>query len=259
MSSPTMWSAGRYEAVARRIAHIAGEVIDAVERRRPLAGTALLDLACGTGNAALTAAARGAQVTGVDITPDLIAIASRHDGDAAVDWRTGDASDTGLPAASFDAVVSNMGIIFVEPDRQVAEVDRVLRGGGVFAFSSWVRDTHNPLFDPVVEVLGPPARSGFSPDQWGDPDTITDRLAPGYDAIDIRRSRHSWEFESLSAAMHFLREESPMHVETFRRVDGAQAERLAAAFEAALREHVDASGTVTFTSPYVVVSALRRT
>ena len=60
MSSPTIWSSGRYESVAERIANIAGEVIDAVERRLPLREAMLVDLACGTGNAALAAAARGA-------------------------------------------------------------------------------------------------------------------------------------------------------------------------------------------------------
>ena len=76
MSSPTEWSSGRYEAVAEHIARIATNVIDAVERRVPLRDATLVDLACGTGSAALAAAARGAHVTAVDITPELIAAAA---------------------------------------------------------------------------------------------------------------------------------------------------------------------------------------
>jgi SAM-dependent methyltransferase len=75
MSSPTIWSAGRYESVGERIAPIAAEVVDAADRRAPVRDAALLDLACGTGNAALAAATRGARVTAVDITPELITIA----------------------------------------------------------------------------------------------------------------------------------------------------------------------------------------
>jgi len=68
VSSPQIWSAGRYDVVGARIAHIATDVLDEVERRRPLRDCALIDLACGTGSAALSAVARGARVTGVDIT-----------------------------------------------------------------------------------------------------------------------------------------------------------------------------------------------
>lgn len=258
VANPTFWSAGRYDAVGDRIAPIAREVVDAAEHRRPLRDAAVVDLACGTGSAALEAAARGARVTGVDLTPELIALASGRDGAAAVSWRTGDASDTGLPATSFDAVVSNMGIIFVEPDRQVAEVTRLLKPDGVFAFSSWVRKTGNPLFDPVVAVLGPPAASTFSPDQWGDEAVLTDRLRSNFDGVEVRRGDHRWEFESMSAAMHFLTAESPMHVETFRRAEQPQRDRLAAEFENALRPHLEPSGSVAFLSPYVVVTATRR-
>ncbi|MGP4055528.1 class I SAM-dependent methyltransferase [Mycobacterium sp. 4D054] len=258
MVSSTIWSAGRYDAVGDRIASIAEQVVDAAHRRRSLRDCAVVDLACGTGSAALAAAARGAQVTGVDYTPELLTIAGRRDGAESVTWRTGDASDTGLPAGAFDAAVSNMGIIFVDPAAQVTEIIRLLKPRGVLAFSAWVRATSNPFFDPVVAVLGPPASSGFSPDQWGDTDLLTARLAPHFDDIDILRGRHRWEFESLDAAMHFLRAESPVHVETFRRADPAQQDRLATEFENTLQRHVEASGAVAFEAPYVVVTATVR-
>ena len=72
MTTPSLWSAGRYDAVGERIAHIAGQLCDAMERRRPLRGSDVVDLGCGTGSAALAAAARGAHVTGVDLTPELM-------------------------------------------------------------------------------------------------------------------------------------------------------------------------------------------
>ncbi|MGE2836466.1 class I SAM-dependent methyltransferase [Mycobacterium sp. SMC-4] len=254
----TIWSSGRYDAVGDRIAPIAAQVVDAAARQRPLQNAAVVDLACGTGSAALTAAARGARVTGVDYTPELIAIAEQRRGADAVTWRVGDAADTGLPAGAFDAVVSNMGIIFVDPSAQVAEITRLLKPAGVLAFSAWVRDTSNPLFDPVVAVLGAPAASGFSPDQWGDADVLTARLAPHFDDLTIHRGEHRWEFTSLTAALRFLREESPVHVETFRRADPPLRDRLAAEFETTLAQHTQGSGAVAFTAPYVVVSAIYR-
>lgn len=260
VSSPTIWSFGRYEAVAERIAPIAAEVIDAVEQRLPVRDAVLVDLACGTGNAALAAATRGAVVTAVDITPELIAIGARHAEAAgrSVTWVTADASDTGLPGRSFDVAVSNMGIIFVEPVSLVVEISRLLKPGAAVGFSSWVHDPANPFFTPIIEVLGPPPASGYSPDQWGEPDTITDRLSADFDDIDIEHGWNTWQFESLATGMHFLTSESPLHVDLFSRVDAEQSQRLRAAFRSALQAYADVDGRVSFEAPYVVVTALRR-
>lgn len=255
MTSPSIWSAGRYDAVGERIAHIAERVVDAAARRRPLDGATVVDLACGTGSAAVAAAGRGAEVTGVDLTPELIDLAAQRA--PHISWTVGDAADTGLPPGSFDVAVSNMGIIFVEPVSQVAEVARLLKPAGVLAFSSWVRAQSNPLFDPVIAVLGAPATTGFSPDQWGDDAVVADRLGPRFTDLQIERGEHRWEFASVDDAMTWLQNESPMHVATFARAGDARAP-LADAFTAALRQHADPSGVVAFSSPYVVVSAVYR-
>jgi SAM-dependent methyltransferase len=259
VTSPTIWSAGRYEAVAERIAPIATKVVDAVDRRTPVRDATLIDLACGTGNAAIAAATRGARVTAIDITPELIAIAKQKANAArlSVTWITADASDTGLPGRIFDAVVSNMGIIFVEPTAQVSEFERLLKAGGALGFSSWVPDPANPFFRPIVDVLGPSPASGYSPDQWGESDSITTRLAAGFDDIEIEHGLHTWQFESLDAGMHFVAHDSPMHVSVLGKVAAGQRDRLLAAFEVALRAHID-DGGVTFDAPYLVVTARRR-
>lgn len=258
MSSPTNWSAGRYEAVGRRIAPIAEEVVDAVARRRPLRDTTVVDLACGTGNAALTAAARGARVTGVDITAELCAIGAQKDGGASVTWVVADASDTGLPGGAFDAMVSNMGVVFVEPAAQVAEIARLLAPGGTAAFSTWVRAGENPLFDPIVAVLGPPPDRGYSPDQWGYPDIAAARLAADFDDVAFQSGVLTWQFDSPAAAMRFVTDESPMHVGMLSGVPGPQRDLLCGAFDEALRRHVVADGGVVFDAPYAVVTATRR-
>jgi ubiquinone/menaquinone biosynthesis C-methylase UbiE len=258
MTSPTIWSAGRYQAVGERIAPIAAEVVTAVDRRRPVRDAALADLACGTGSAARAAAATGARVTAVDITPELIAIGEQMPQAGQITWVTADAADTGLPSGSFDAVVSNMGIIFVEPARQVAEIARLLKPEGVLGFSSWVPDPGNPFFSPIASVLGPPPLSGHSPDRWGLADTITDRLAADFDDLEIEPASHTWQLGTIDEAVHFVTRESPMHVSVLGNVDGAKRDQLLAAFEDALRAHVDADSNVSYDAPYVVVTASRR-
>ncbi|PEG39396.1 SAM-dependent methyltransferase [Mycolicibacterium agri] len=257
-SSAALWSAGRYDAIGERIAPIAAEVVAAASRRGPLRD--VIDLACGTGNAALAAAAAGARVTGVDVTAELIAIGAQkaERSGHSISWVTDDAADTGLPAASFDTAVSNMGIIFVDPAKQVAEIARLLKPQGVLAFSAWVLDPGNPFFSPIVAVLGAPPPAEFTPDQWGDTAIIHDRLAADFDAVEIEQRTHTWRLGSVEEAMHFIAEESPTHVATFARLDDATRERLLAAYDETLRAHLDDAGSVAYDAPYVVVTALRR-
>ncbi|MDF3337148.1 methyltransferase domain-containing protein [Mycolicibacterium septicum] len=256
---PTNWAAGRYQAVAERIAVIAGEVVAAADGLQPLRDTALVDLACGTGSAALAAAEAGARVTGVDFTAELIAIAAERRGADAVQWVVADAAHTGLPDGGFGTVVSNMGIIFVEPTSLVAEVTRLLSPGGVFAFSTWVRDeAGNPFFTPIVETLGQPPASVYSPDQWGDLDVVRSRLATGFDDVQFGTGSHTWQFDSVESAVRFITDESPMHVDLLSRLDEPMRGRLLDAFTAALDAQADNEGRVAFDAPYAVVTARRR-
>lgn len=258
--SSTLWSAGRYEQVAQQIAPIAEQVVAAADTLTPLTGCTLVDLACGTGSAAIAAARAGAHVTALDITAELVAL-GEHKAAAAgvtINWRVGDAAATGLPASSYDAAVSNMGIIFVAPDAQVPELARLLRPGGTLAFSSWVRDTVNPFFDPIIATLGVPPSRGNTPDQWGDQDTAAQRLAAHFDNVTFDPGKIRWRFESHAAAMRFVTAESPMHVDVFNRLGDAQATALTTAFSDALAAHTGDDGTVAFDASYVVITATRR-
>lgn len=256
MPEPSLWSAGRYESVAEHIAPIAAQVVAAVGDRTALSGAELVDLACGTGNAALAATAAGTTVTGVDITPELLTIAAAKPGGAGVRWVAADASATGLPDAGFGAAVSNMGIIFVEPTAMAAELARLLRPGGVLGFSTWVRDTDNPFFTPIVEVLGPPPPAPYSPDQWGQPDTARSRLATDFTDIRVENGTHPWRFASLELAVRFITHESPMHLAVLGRLDDATRARLVAAFSAAFEAHAGPDGVV-FGASYAVLTAVR--
>jgi SAM-dependent methyltransferase len=249
------WSVGRYETVAEFIAPIATEVVAAVPHGP---GTALVDLACGTGNASLHAAGLGAQVTGVDITPELLAIAAAKPGGDAVEWVAADASATGLPDAAFDAAVSNMGIIFVEPAAMVAEVARLLKPGGALGFSAWVKAEDNPFFTPVVEVLGQPQPGPYAPEQWGVPELVHERLATDFTDVAIENSTLTWRFGSVDDAMRFVTEESPVHVTTLSYLDDATRGRLVDAFTTAFTAHAAHDGSVAFDAPYAVITARRR-
>jgi SAM-dependent methyltransferase len=132
------WGAGTYETTAAELEPVASTV---VSRAALAAGEDVLDLACGTGNAALLAAPLGARVVGVDSAPRLLAVARERarDGGIELDLREGDLLALPVDDASIDVVLSVFGVIFAEdPGRALREVARVLRPGGRALLTAWV-------------------------------------------------------------------------------------------------------------------------
>src|SRR5215210_7110863 len=123
----TMRGSANYAAVAERIGQ-AGELV--VERAGVEPGMAVLDVACGTGNATLPAARAGARATGLDLSPDLLAIARERAADAMieVEWVEGDTQHLPFEDDSFDRVLSVFGHMFA-PDHEptAGEMRRVCR------------------------------------------------------------------------------------------------------------------------------------
>ena len=124
------WSAGDFDAIAERIWSVGGNLVSRVGVN---AGDRVLDVACGTGNAAIPAAVAGGEVTGLDITPELFEDARRRAGEAGVelDLVEGDAQDMPFDDQSFDVVVSTFGCMFAPDHKRAAgEIARVLKPGG---------------------------------------------------------------------------------------------------------------------------------
>jgi SAM-dependent methyltransferase len=163
------WTVGDYATFAGRLQPAA----DALVARLDIGpGQDVLDVATGTGNAAITAAAAGATVTGLDLTPELFDVA-RQRADAAdvqIEWVPGDAEQLPFPDASFDRVLSVFGAMFA-PDQQktAAELVRVCRPGGTIGVASW---TPQGLFGQMVMLLTlrspqPPPPDFKPPALWG--------------------------------------------------------------------------------------------
>lgn len=106
-----MWGLGDYPAVADKIADV-GELVVARAGIEP--GMDVLDVACGSGNATLPAARTGARVTGLDLSPELLAIARERAAAQGLDieWLDGDAEELPFGDASFDRVISTFGHMF---------------------------------------------------------------------------------------------------------------------------------------------------
>ena len=170
-----------------------------VRHARIRAGQSVLDVGCGTGVAALTAARAGAKVRGLDLSPALLDHASKNAALAGIeiDFREGDAEALPYEPSTFDVVISQFGHMFApRPDVTIGEMLRVLKPGGTIAFSTWPPEHFVGQMFALVGRFVPPPPGAAPPPQWGDPNIVRQRLG---DAVtDIVFDRAVMTFPTLS-------------------------------------------------------------
>ena len=164
-----VWASGDYDRIAHGILAVADHVVRSARIR---AGERVLDVACGTGNTTLAARAREAVVTGLDLTPELLAVGRRRAeeaGYADIAWKEGDAEKLPFADGAFDVVVSSCGLMFAPDQQKVAnEVARVTKRGGRIAIQAWTRDSGVARMFKVTNAYVPPPPGVPSPFEWGD-------------------------------------------------------------------------------------------
>ena len=175
------WGVGHYEQTALQLLPAAHVV---VERAAPTEGEHVVDVGCGTGNAALLAAARGARVTGIDPAPRLLEVARERAAAEGLDatFTGGDAASMPLPDADADVVLSVFGVVFA-PDASAAaaEMARVTAPDGRIVINAWIpggaiSDMVRLSREAVAKALGAPAGApGFA---WHDRDAVAKLLGP---------------------------------------------------------------------------------
>jgi len=171
-----------------------------VKHARVQSGQRVLDVACGTGVVAVTAARLGARVTGLDLTPELLLRARENSRIAGVhvDWYEGDVENLPFEDGLFDVVVSQFGHMFApRPDVAVTEMLRVLKRGGTIAFSTWPPELFMGRMFSLTGRYSPPPPAGVSPSPlWGDPKVVRERL--GELVQDVVFDRESMRTPALS-------------------------------------------------------------
>lgn len=143
-------------------------------------GQRVLDVGCGTGVVAVTAARLGANVTGLDLTPELLAEARENARTAVmeIDWHEGDVEDLTFQPNTFDVVVSQFGHMFApRPEVAVSQMLRVLKPGGTIAFATWPPELFvGRMFALVASYMPPPPPGAVPPPLWGDANIVRQRL-----------------------------------------------------------------------------------
>ncbi len=200
-----MWAAGDYGTLSEYIKDV-GELV--VARAGVETSMRVLDVACGTGNAALPAARAGAHVTGLDLVPELLEGGRRNAAAAGVeiDWVEGDAEELPFDNGAFDRVFSTFGHMFAPRHRRTAdEIVRVCRKGGVVAICCWTPEgTVGDVFRASGSYMPPPPDFAAPPILWGTEEHVREMF--GSVATDIEFERHSAtiEWESIEGFADFF-------------------------------------------------------
>lgn len=172
-------------------------------------GARALDAACGTGTVATALARLGASVIGIDFARSMVQDANRRAGEAALAQRAqfvvGDIEQLPITTGSLDAVVSNFGLIFALDHEAVAtELARVMRPGGVLAFTAWIPEEPNLSLMTITSRYEPLPRLQYGVFDWGCEDHIRHMLAPAFEPITLRRGNVPWICSSPSDAIDML-------------------------------------------------------
>ena len=194
------WGVGRYEGIAAQLLPAAAVV---VERAAPLPGEHVLDVGCGTGNAALLAAERGASVTGIDPALRLLEVARARAAASGLEakFEPGEAASLPPTDGSVDVVLSVFAVIFARvAQAAAAELARVTAPTGRIVFSAWIPGSavgcvNRIAEEAVMRVLGIPARPPEFP--WHDRDSLEQLFAPH--GFAVTTERHGLAFTAASA------------------------------------------------------------
>jgi SAM-dependent methyltransferase len=254
------WDAGTYELIGEQLLPAARL---AVECASPRAHERVLDVGCGTGNAALLAAEHGSQVTGIDPAPGLLAIAAGKAQARRLDvaFVRGEAAAMALADGSVDIVLSVFGVVFA-PDAQAAaaELARVTAASGRVVLTAWMPEgamsDARTLRSAAIEAAGVPP--GSPPFAWHEHPALAELFAPFGFSVTVHEAELPFAAPSPQDYVDTLFEEHPLWIADRELIEpsgsmSAVRDRSLAVFEAA-NEDRDA---FRVTSRYVVAVADR--
>jgi ubiquinone/menaquinone biosynthesis C-methylase UbiE len=173
-----MWAMGNYPSVVTDVVAPLGPILVDAAGIKP--GDLVLDVAAGSGNAAIPAARAGARVIASDLTPELLETGQKLAAEAGVQltWETADAEALPYGDSEFDAVLSCLGVMFA-PHHQTSadELIRVCRPGGTIGLLSWTPSGFiGQMFATMRPYAAPPPPGAEPPPLWGSEDHVRELL-----------------------------------------------------------------------------------
>lgn len=253
------WIAGDFGQIAKYYTSEAAAFINRLNLKPRMK---VLDVACGTGNLALPAARAGAEVTGVDIAPNLVEQARENaklEG-LNVKFDEDDAEALFYDDTSFDAVVTMFGAMFApRPELVAAELKRVCRPGGFIAMANW---TPSGFIGQMFKTTGshvPPPAAMPSPLLWGVEENVRQRLGEGISKLEAKPQmlRFAFPFSPAEVVEHFRLYYGPTQ-KAFGAIDESKQAALRKDLEQLWTSHNRATdGTTAVDSEFLEVVAVR--
>jgi SAM-dependent methyltransferase len=244
-----LWALGDYDRVAVEVIAELGPLL--VEQATVTSADRVLDVAAGSGNASLPAAAAGARVVATDLTPELLQIGRQRAESAGVElsWQEADAEHLGFADDEFDVVLSCVGVMFAPFHQPVAdELLRVCRPGGRIALINWTPGGFIGQLFAAMKPFVPAPPAGATPGPlWGDEAHVTELF--GDRVGDLRLERRLLTVDRFGSAAEFRDFFASFYgptIAAYRNVadDPARTAELDAAIIALADSHGAATGTM---------------
>ena len=252
-----LWSLGDYSKI-ERFTLTASEAL--VEACAVSAGQEVLDVAAGTGNFALLAAAEGASVVASDLTPKLIERGRERTAAEGVeiDWVAADAEELPFEDARFDCTASVFGAMFApRPERVARELFRVTRPGNTVGMANWTPEGFNGRVFEAMNELVPRPEGIPAPIEWGAEDVVRERFDGLAGSLELERRTAPLEFDSVDDLIAFFENAGPQVAA--KQALGDRYEEAERRFRELVAEFNQADGeAVRIESEYLLVVARRR-
>jgi ubiquinone/menaquinone biosynthesis C-methylase UbiE len=219
-----MWATGDFSVVASRIVFAAEQLAEAADLQ---AGWRVLDVATGSGNAAIAAARRNCHVVGVDYVPALLE-RGRMRAEAehlAVEFQHGDTEALPFEDGSFDAVLSIYGAMFAPNHRKAAsELARVCKPGGRIALASWISDGFIGETFRATSKYMPPMPGLNPPIRWGDENYLKEIFGSAVRSITSQVRTMVFRYASPEENVEFFRRYFGPTIKAYEAANGREAE-----------------------------------
>jgi 2-polyprenyl-3-methyl-5-hydroxy-6-metoxy-1,4-benzoquinol methylase len=258
------WALGDYHEFARRSLWGFGqELVDACGIGP---GQRVLDVAAGSGNVAIRAAQKGAEVVASDLTPENFDAGRREAAARGVrlEWVEADAEALPFADGEFDVVTSAFGAIFA-PDQQVVadELVRVCRPGGTIGLTVPTPPAATADRVRMLANFMPSMFGGASPLRWGDQEYVAGLFGDRVESLEMsRRSAELGSFANEAELRDFLKAHHPVAVALYR--DMGDDPEMAAALDDTFLRVIDLwyargdGGSGTFAQEAVIIVARKR-
>ncbi len=253
------WTAGDYAVVGTTLQIVGESLCEAIDLR---AGSKVLDVAAGNGNASLAAARRWCDVIATDYVPALLDRARVRAGAEclAIEFKAADAEALPFPDNAFDAVLSTFGVMFTPNQEQAArELMRVCKPGGKIGLANW---TPGSLIGELFKLIGkyaPPPAGVKSPALWGTEARLREMFGDQASTIDATRKHFVFRYRSAEHWLNVFKTYYGPMLKTFGALPAEKQSELARdLIELAERFNRGGDGTLIAPSEYLEVVITKR-